>query len=59
MNYVVDFLQNNPNCMAIWQIEDIEVINIINSRNNSSTGRDGITSLLAKILHHILFIVEK
>ena len=41
----LDFLQNNPNSMAIRQIE---VINIINSINNSSPGWDGIPSLLAK-----------
>ena len=44
----LDFLQNNPNSMAIRQIKYIEVINIINSLNNSSPGRDGIPSMLAK-----------
>ena len=44
----IDFLQNNPNSMAIQYIEYIEVINIINSLNNSSHGWDGIPSMLAK-----------
>ena len=44
----LDFLQNNPNSMAIRQIEYIEVINIINSLNNSSPGWDGNPSMLAK-----------
>ena len=41
----LDFLQNNPNSMAIRQIE---VINIIHSLNNSSPGWDGIPSILTK-----------
>ena len=47
----LDFLQNNPNSMAIRQIEYIEVIHIINSLNNSSPGWDGIPSMLAKKSH--------
>ena len=44
----LDFLQNNPNSMAIRQMEDIEVIHIINLLNNSSPGLDGIPSILTK-----------
>ena len=47
----IDFLQNNPNSMAIRQIEDMEVINIINSLNNSCPGWDGIPSILTKKRH--------
>ena len=42
------YLQNNPNSMVMLQIEDIEVVNVINSLNNSSPGWDGIPSRLVK-----------
>ena len=42
------YVQNNPNSMVMQQIEDFEVVNVINSLNNSSPGWDGIPSRLAK-----------
>ena len=42
------YVQINPNSMVMLQIEDIEVVNVINSLNNSSPGLDGIPSRLAK-----------
>ena len=42
------YLQNNPNSMVMLQIEDIEVVNVINSLNNNSPGWDGIPSRLVK-----------
>ena len=41
-------VQNNPNSMVMQQIEDFEVVNVINSLNNSSPGWDGIPSRLPK-----------
>ena len=41
------YVQINPNSMVMLQIEDIEVVNVINSLNNSSPGWDGIPSRLA------------
>ena len=38
----------NNNSMVMLHIEDIEVVNVINSLNNSSPGWDGIPSWLAK-----------
>ena len=42
------YVQNNPNSMVMQKIEDFEVVNVINSLNNSSPGWDGIPSRLAK-----------
>ena len=32
------YVQNNPNSMVMQQIEEFEVVNVINSLNNSSPG---------------------
>ena len=39
------YVHNNPNCMVLLHIE---VVNVINSLNNSSPGWDGIPSRLTK-----------
>ena len=38
----------NPHIMVFTHIEEIEVVIIINSLNNSSPGCDGILAVLAK-----------
>ena len=46
------YVQNNHNSMLMQQIEHFEVVNVINSLNNSSPGWDGIPSRLAKSVLH-------
>ena len=45
---LLDYVEMHPNSMVMLQIEDIEVVNVTNSLNNSSPGWDGIPSRLAK-----------
>ena len=60
----IDFLQMNPHSMVFTHIEEIEVVTIINSLNNSSPGCDGIPAVLVKRVMHfyikpLTFLINK
>ena len=46
----IDFLQMNPHSMVFTHIEEIELVTIINSLNNSSPGCDGIPAV-QRVMH--------